>query len=189
MQSVDLQNYNFNYELKRFSNKASCASNPQSRSKSIIVSFNGDFQATDYHYIRNQNIDSQKQLYSEVIRYMSQRMISIKNVVFFPLYVNSNEKIIPKRQIIDNSSLQIVGFAFFFKKDLRQLFNVVKIGKPYLEKAFKLLECEVENYNKFLIDDIWLIVVPRPHGKNFLVYGRENINSRLKEINSIITTG
>ena len=73
-----MKNYDFDYEIKHFSNKSSEISNPQTRSLSIIVAFNALFQATDYHFVKLNKIKNDSDLLKSVNEYAVLMTISIK---------------------------------------------------------------------------------------------------------------
>lgn len=178
-----MSEYGFEYEVKRFSNKASEAANPQTRSISIIVSFNSIFQGTDYQYVDIKTLDSKEAFESLYNTYLVAKKISIKDVVVFPLYLDDMADITPNDEFVGYERL--CGFAFFLKKDLRQKYNIIKITKKVETIAYYDLMLEMKQYNSFLNNDVWLIVVSKPHGRNFVVYGRERIEDKLFEINKI----
>lgn len=179
-----MDNASFNYEIKRFSNKSSDVSNPQLRSLSILVAFNARFQATDYHYTKENRISNSKSFHKAVRMYLGFKKISLKNVVTFPLYVDENGNLTAKHKVV---KADVAGFAFFLKDDLREKYNIVKITRNVKKKVFEDLVVEIEDYNSFLQDDVWLVVVGKPHGKNFVVYGRRKINAKLRQIEEMLS--
>lgn len=179
-----MKDYDFDYEIKHFSNRSSDVSNPQTRSLSIIVSFNALFQATDYHYVNTRKIRNNKDLTECVNKYVISKRISMKNVVFFPIYMIENDLIKVEKDVIEGRNL--AGFCFFLKKDLRVEYEVVKITKLVKDLVFTDLKVDIDRYNSFLHDDVWVIVVGKPHGRNFIVYGRSFIEAKLEEINTIL---
>lgn len=179
-----MKNYDFDYEIKHFSNKSSEISNPQTRSLSIIVAFNALFQATDYHFVKLNKIKNDSDLLKSVNEYAVLMTISIKNMVFFPIYLADDGLISVKKNVIDN--VAVAGFCFYLKKDLRERYGVVKITESVKDLVFKDTVEDIKRYNNFLHDDVWVIVVAKPHGRNFIVYGREFIEDKLSEINDIL---
>lgn len=183
-----MRNYSFDYEIKRLSNRSSEASNPQTRSLSIIVSFNALFQATDYHYVSLSKIKSQRNFSKLVNEYMVSKRISMKNIVFYPIYLKPDGLIecLYEFEKPKEKDVKLAGFAFFLKKDLRHAYSVIKITTAMQERAFRDLKKDVKAYNSFLYDDVWLIVVAKPHGRNFVVYGRDLIDEKLNDIEEIL---
>lgn len=182
----DMSDYDFDYEIKRLSNRSSEATNPQTRSLSIIVGFNALFQATDYHYVDLSKIRSNRRFLKAVNEYMVTKRISMKNIVFYPIFLNSDGLIDCAFEFEQKKGAKLAGFGFFLKKDLRVAYSVVKITSAMQERAFRDLKKEIKAYNSFLYDDVWLIVVSKPHGRNFVVYGRDLINEKLDDIANIL---
>ena len=178
----------FDYEIKRFSNQSSEASNPQTRSLSIIVSFNALFQATDYHYVDLSKIRTQRDLAQAVNEYMgAKKIVMKKNAVFYPIYLRTDELLECSFELEpNNSEKKLAGFGFFLKKDLRDAYSVVKITKAMQKRAFEQLKVEIKEYNSFLYNDVWVIVVAKPYGRNFVVYGRDMIDKKLDQITELL---
>ncbi|MBO6225869.1 MAG: hypothetical protein J6N72_10580 [Psychrobacter sp.] len=109
----------------------------------------------------------------------------MKNVVFFPIYLAENGLISVEKEVNPNSN-NIAGFCFYLKKDLRDKYGVIKITNKIKDLVFKDLIVDVHRYNSFLDDDVWVIVVSKPHGRNFVVYGRSFIEDKLEEISDIL---
>lgn len=179
-----MKDYDFDYEIKHFSNRSSEVSNPQTRSISIIVSFNALFQATDYHYVDTKKILTDKDLAKCVNKYVVSKRISMKNVVFFPIYMADDGLVKVERNVRMGAS--VAGFCFYLKKDLRSEYGVIKITQSVKDLVFSDLVADIERYNSFLHDDVWVIVVGKPHGRNFVVYGRDLIEDKLEEISAIL---
>lgn len=178
-----MKNYDFDYEIKHFSNKSSEVSNPQTRSLSIIVAFNALFQATDYHFVDLNKIKNNEDLLRSINDYAVLMTISIKNMVFFPIYLINDGLITVQKNVQDG--VAVAGFCFYLKKDLRERYGVVKITETVKDLVFKDAVEDIKQYNNFLHDDVWVIVVAKPYGRNFIVYGREFIEDKLEEIDSI----
>ena len=179
-----MKSYDFDYEIKHFSNRSSEVSNPQTRSLSIIVAFNALFQATDYHFVDVNKIKNDDDLLKSINEYAVLMTISIKNMVFFPIYLINDGLITIRKSTEDGRT--VAGFCFYLKKDLRERYGVVKITESVKDLVFKDAIEDIKRYNHFLHDDVWVIVVAKPHGRNFIVYGREFIEDKLEEINSIL---
>ena len=173
--------FGFDYEIKKFSNKSSENANPQVRSLSIIVSFNSIFQGTDYYYVDINKIKDSKVFDKAIGNYLVSKRIPKEEAVYFPLYINDNGNLASSRVFC--GSYRLCGFALFLKNDLRKKYSVVKITENIKNKTYQDLMLEIKDYNSFLNDDVWLIVVSKPHGRNFVVYGKDRIEDKLFEIN------
>ena len=57
-----------------------------------------------------------------------------------------------------------VGFIYVTKDKVRQEFGVKRITKKVREKAYKILDGEVEVYDQYLTGDVWGFVVEDPDG-------------------------
>ena len=81
---------------------------------------------------------------------------------------NENVAIIKPLFLYDHSGITIstssfpcrwdsgqVGFVFISKETIKKEYNVKRISKKRLEAAEKLLDCEVETYNKDLTGDVF----------------------------------
>lgn len=173
--------FNFNYEIKKFSNRSSDSANPQTRGLSIIISFNSIFQGTDYYYIDIKKVKNADDFDNVVGNYLVSKKIPKDESVYFPLYTNNEGQLVCRRTY--KESIRLSGFLLVLKKDIRSEYEVFKITENVKTKVFQDLLLEVKDYNSFLDDDVWLIVVSKPHGRNFIVYGKDRIEDKLFEIN------
>ncbi len=181
--------FDFEFEVKGFSNKSSKDANPQMRTLSIIVSFNSLFQGTDYHYTNVKKIRSDKAFNTTVNSYLVAKKIPAKEAVVFPLYINFNGDVFSLRHYDKDKSPYLCGFAFYLKRDLRRKYGVIKITESVVDTLHQEFLLEISDYNKFLNDDVWLIVASKPHGRNFIVYGKDRIEDKLFEINNKFKEG
>jgi len=61
-----------------------------------------------------------------------------------------------------------VGFVFVSKKKVREEYNVKRITKKTLEKAYEVLKSEVNAYDQFLSGDVWGYIVEEDEDGNEL---------------------